>query len=336
MIRITIDKNDAEQRLDRFLRKYLHNAPLSVIYKMIRKDVKLNGRRAEQKTLLREGDELSFYISEELMKSYTEKTARQPSARRTFRVIYEDPDLLIVNKPAGLLTHGDAREKKNTLLNQVTDYLIQKGEYIPGKEKTFSPAAANRLDRNTSGLVVFGKNADALRTIAAMIREKDSIGKYYLAVVRGEFREHAVLTGRAEKDEKTNKVTILKPENENGRLIETEVKPIAIHNGMTLLEIHLITGRTHQIRAHLSAEGFPIVGDAKYGERDLNRRLASEYGLQSQFLHAYRLEIRNAYGVLSGLQGRSFIDPLPVTLGRMAEQLFGEEWKTVYRQANHE
>ena len=336
MIRITIDKNDAEQRLDRFLRKYLHNAPLSVIYKMIRKDVKLNGRRAEQKTLLREGDELSFYISEEQMKSYTEKIARQPSARRTFRVIYEDQDLLIVNKPGGLLTHGDAKEKKNTLLNQVTDYLIQKGEYVPGKEKSFSPAAANRLDRNTSGMVVFGKNAEALRTMAAMIREKDSVGKYYLTVVRGEFREHTVLTGRAEKDETANKVKILKPESENGQFIETEVHPLVSRNGMTLLEIHLITGRTHQIRAHLAAEGFPIVGDAKYGERDLNRRLASEYGLQSQFLHAYRLKIRKAYGVLSGLQGRSFIDPLPAALEGMADRLFGKGWKTVYGQDNHE
>ncbi len=329
---MTIEKNDAEQRLDRFLRKYLHNAPLSAIYKMIRRDVKVNGRRAEQKTLLREGDELALYLNEEQLKQYTEKKPHQPTVRKTFRVICEDPDILIVNKPAGLLTHGDSREKKNTLVNQVTDYLIGKGEYVPGRERTFSPAAVNRLDRNTSGMVIFGKNAEALRTLSAMMRERDAVEKHYLAIVKGDFREHVILTGRAEKDEQNNRVRIFQDDGETGRAIETEVTPVLSDRGMTLLDIHLITGRTHQIRAHLAAEGFPVVGDVKYGSRELNRKLFSTYGLQSQFLHAYRLDFRKAGGILSGLQGRSFIDPLPVTLDRMACRLFGEAWKSVYNE----
>ena len=281
--------------------------------------------------MLREGDELSLYIQDDQLRQYSQRSDRQPAARRTFRVIYEDPDLLIVNKPAGLLTHGDAKEKKNTLLNQVTDYLIQKKEYIPGREKSFSPAAVNRLDRNTSGMVIFGKNAEALRTMAAMIRDRECVDKHYLTIVKGCFREHVVLTGRSEKDERNNRVHVYKKDAENGRIIETEVTPLISAGGMTLLDVRLITGRTHQIRAHLAAEGFPVAGDVKYGDRNLNRKLASVYGLKSQFLHAWRLEIRNAYGSLSGLQGRVFTDPLPAIPDQMACRLFGEEWKAVYQ-----
>ena len=332
MIHITIDKNDAGQRLDRFLRKYLQNAPLSVIYKMIRKDVKVNGKRAEQKTLLSEGDDLFLYISEDQLNVYTERAARRSGARKTFRVIYEDGKLLIVNKPAGLLTHGDAREKKNTLVNQVTDYLIERGEYIPGQGRTFSPAAANRLDRNTSGMVIFGKEAEALRTVSAMIRERECIEKHYLTIVLGTFREHAVLTGRVEKDESRNLVHVSGEETGSGRAVVTEVTPVVSAGGFTMLDIHLITGRTHQIRAHLASEGFPVIGDAKYGDRGQNRILAEKYGLKSQFLHAYRLQFRKSEGVLAYLEGRCFTDPLPDLQDRIACRLFGKDWKQVYNE----
>lgn len=333
MIRMTIDKNDAGQRLDRFLRKYLHNAPLSAIYKMIRKDVKVNGKRAEQKTVLQEQDELFLYISEEDLQKYTERSARRPvSVRKTFRVIHEDRQVLIVNKPAGLLTHGDSREKKNTLVNQVTDYLIQKGDYQPRREKTFSPAAANRLDRNTSGMVLFGKDAQTLRTLSAMIRERDRIEKHYLTVVRGDFPEHRVLTGSTAKDESRNQVKISRDSSEHGREIITEVTPVVSNGEMTLLDIHLITGRTHQIRAHLASEGYPVAGDSKYGDRELNKKLLSDWHLQSQFLHAYRLNFKEAPSPLERLSGQSFVDPLPPVLDRMACSLFGEEWKSIYQK----
>ena len=332
MINLTIDKNDAGQRLDRFLRKYLHRAPLSMIYKMIRRDVRVNGRRALQKTVLAEGDQISLYISEEQLRIYTERPSRQITAKRTFRIIYEDGNLLVVNKPAGLLIHGDGREKKNTLVNQVTDYLIQKGEYHPGQAKSFSPAAVNRLDRNTSGMVIFGKSAESIRDAAEMIRDRECIEKHYLTVVRGMFQEHSVLTGYARKDETDRKVTVLRTQEENSRLVITEVTPIVSGGGMTLLDISLITGRTHQIRAHLASEGFPVAGDVKYGDRELNRKLFAEYGLKSQFLHAYRLEFRKAYRSLAGMQGRCLIDPLPASLERMACQLFGDGWKTIYHK----
>ncbi len=330
MIKITIDRNDAGQRLDRFLRKYLQRAPLSMIYRMIRRDVKVNGKRALQKTVLEEGDELSLYINDEELEKLTGSRSSQPSAKRTFRIIYEDDGILIVNKPAGLLTHGDSREKKNTLVNQVVDYLIQKGEYIPRQEKTFTPAAANRLDRNTSGLVLFGKNAETLRDLSAMIRQRGCIEKHYLTVVKGIFPEHRILTGKAEKDEKNHRVSIYSADSGRGRTVVTEVTPLVSGENMTLLDIDLVTGRTHQIRAHLASEGYPVAGDVKYGDPSLNRRLLSEYGLKSQFLHAYRLVFANASGSLSDLQGRSFTDPLPKGLEEMADRLFGEDWKHVY------
>ena len=331
MIIITIDKNDAGQRLDRFLRKYLHRAPLSMIYRMIRRDVKVNGRRAEQKTVLKEGDELILYMSDEQLGRLTEIKNSQPAAKRTFRIIYEDDGILIVNKPAGLLIHGDSREKKNTLVNQVIDYLIRKGEYVPRQEKSFTPAAANRLDRNTSGMVLFGKDAETLRDLSAMIRERGCIEKHYMTVVKGIFPESRILTGKAEKDEKHNRVMIRGEDSEKGRLVVTEATPLASGGDMTLLDINLVTGRTHQIRAHLASEGFPVAGDVKYGDPLLNRRLLSEYGLKSQFLHAFRLDFTKTAGSLSRLQGRSFTDPLPDTLGKMADQLFGDGWKYVYR-----
>lgn len=330
MINLVIDKNDAGQRLDRFLRKYLHRAPLSAIYKMIRKDIKVNGKRAVQKTVLKEGDELILYLSEEQLRVYTERISRQPSARRTFRIIYEDENLIIVNKPAGLLTHGNSQEKKNTLVNQVVDYLIQQGEFIPGRSKSFSPAAVNRLDRNTSGMVIFGKRAEALRDAAAMIREKNCIEKRYLAVVQGNFEEHTILTGAAKKNEEKNQVSVSRDPGGEGRTILTEVTPVAFGSGMTLLDVNLITGRTHQIRAHLASEGFPVIGDPKYGDRGINKEMEQKDGLKSQFLHAWRLEFREAYGSLSGMKGKSLIDPLPESLERMACRLFGNEWKSIY------
>lgn len=336
MKKITVGENDAGQRLDRFLRKYLRNASLSHIYKMIRKDVKVNGRRAGQKTFLNAGDEITLYISDDEFAGFigNGRNSRKTAPRRTFKIIYEDENVLIVNKPAGLLVHGDGREKKDTLVNQVTDYLTARGSYDPGREKTFRPAAANRLDRGTSGLVMFGVNAGALRALTAMMRERDMVEKHYLTIVSGDFKEHRMLRGLAVKDEKKNMVSVdmygkegpagRKNANSSGkgREIETEVTPIARAESMTLLDVHLITGRTHQIRAHLSAAGYPVAGDMKYGNRALNKRLADRYGLRSQFLHAYKLIINDAYAPLEYLRGKSFTDPLPKKLAGMKGEIF--------------
>ena len=207
MIKLTIGENQGNQRLDRFLKKYFAKASLGYIYKLIRKDVKVNGKRKTQETILEVGDELVIYISEEEAKSL-QKEVKKVNAKKQFTVIYEDENILIAQKPFGLLTHGDGREKKNHLANQVIDYLISTGEYDPRVDRTFTPSPANRLDRNTTGLVIFGKKAAALQELNTMIRERDAIEKIYMTIVSGKVEGGLQLRDSMIKDERTNVVTI--------------------------------------------------------------------------------------------------------------------------------
>ncbi len=331
MIKIQITENESGQRLDRFLKKYYTKAPLSVIYKMIRKDIKVNGKRSKEDTMLEVGDELSVYITEEEHKSlHTEKEIRR--SRKSFKICYEDEHILVAVKPFGLLTHGDEQEKKNHLTNQVITYLIDKGEYIPFREKTFVPSPANRLDRNTTGLILFGKTGAALRAANTMIREDGYASKYYLTVVSGHMESPLELRGKLSKNSRTNKVTVSKEENEEGKSIETNARPLAYGslNGRdyTLVEVELITGRTHQIRAHLAASGFSVIGDTKYGDKGVNQVISRKYGLTTQFLHAYKLVFHKGVDELSYLSGQSITCDLPENLEHIAIDLFGDEWKT--------
>ena len=304
MIRLEIGKNEEEQRLDRFLRKYFRKASLGRIYKMIRKDVRVNGKRVAIETFLSEGDQVDIFMSDEEAESYreTKKTVR---ALRQFAIPYEDRQMLVVSKPYGLLTHGDANEKKNTLANQVLGYLTEKGDYLPRIEKTFVPSPVNRLDRNTTGLVIFGKDAETLKRLNQMIRDRDSIEKYYMTIVSGDLREPMVLRDTMVKDGKTNTVTIQDEPDSDGKWMESRVRPIR-HSAQlskmpgekpdkapvyTLVEVQLITGRSHQIRAQLAAAGFPIIGDTKYGNSQSNRLMKAKFGLTTQLLHAYKLVI---------------------------------------------
>lgn len=302
MIKITVGKNDAGQRLDKFLKKYLANAPLSHIYRIIRKDLKVNGKRAKEDSFLNEADELTFYLSDEDFERLTKKK-EAPKAKKQFAVIYEDDNVLIVNKPVGLLTHGDASEKKNTLANQVTDYLIEKGDYVPRLEKTFKPAAANRLDRNTSGLVIFGKNHEALKALNEMTSDKDSLSKIYMAVVSGIIDKEVHLKSKMEKDHDKNVVKVLSLENE-GKYMETIVSPVKSNGKYTLVEVKILTGRTHQIRVHLASIGHPIVGDVKYGGTKVNAKT-------TQLLHAHKLIFNRCPEGLKYLEGKEIVAPIP-------------------------
>lgn len=304
MIRLEIGKNEEEQRLDRFLRKYFRKASLGRIYKMIRKDVRVNGKRVAIETFLSQGDQVDIFISDDEAESYreTKKTVR---ALRQFAIAYEDSKMLVVSKPFGLLTHGDANEKKNTLANQVLGYLTEKGDYLPRIEKTFVPSPVNRLDRNTTGLVIFGKDAETLKQLNQKIRDRDSIEKYYMTIVSGDLRQSMVLRDTMVKDGKTNTITIQDEPDSDSKWMESRVKPIRHSpkiskeaNGQsdnlpayTLVEVQLITGRSHQIRAQLAAAGYPIIGDAKYGNAKTNRLMKSKFGLTTQLLHSYKLVI---------------------------------------------
>ncbi|MDO4869939.1 MAG: RluA family pseudouridine synthase [Bacillota bacterium] len=288
MVKIQITENDAGQRLDRFLKKFLKRAPLSAIYRIIRKDLKVNGKRSREDTILSEGDELTIYMSEEQLQEMTRQNKKQ-KARRQFRIAYEDSDVLIVEKPWGLLTHGDSSEKKNTLMNQVCGYLQQKGEYDPARERTFTPSPVNRLDRNTTGLVIFGKNAASLRVLTRLLRDHEAISKYYITIVAGDFDRELLIDEALSKDETTNTVRI----SEEGRRAVSIARPLERSKNYSVVEVELITGRTHQIRAHMASAGFPLIGDSKYGRSrkgiKANAR-ARELGVTTQLLHAYRLQ----------------------------------------------
>lgn len=333
MREITITSNDAGRRLDRFLRKYLSGASLGDIYKFIRKDVKVNAKRQGESYMLNEGDVLTLYLSDEVLDKLTGPagSARgSAGTRRTFGIIYEDDNILIADKPYGLLTHGDAHEKKNHLANQVKDYLIASGAYDPRSERVFTPAPANRLDRNTTGLVLFGRTSEAMRGLNRMIRE-DEVSKFYLTIACGTIKGDLHLTGSLTKDGDANKVSI--SPSDVGKAVETIVRPLEVlHFGdalsATLCEVELVTGRTHQIRAHLASAGHPLIGDSKYAIRSaakVNRYVSSETGLTTQLLHAHRIEFRGDTGVLGYLAGREFTSPLPKHFREVYKSLGGRQ-----------
>lgn len=318
MINVEIGRNESGQRLDRFLKKYLVSAPLSKIYKIIRKDVKVNGKRVSGETFLEEGDKLALYITDQQYEEFTSK-ASHPKVKRQFQVVYEDDNLLVVDKPVGLLTHGDGKEKKNHLANQVISYLIEKGDYNPRLERTFVPAPSNRLDRNTAGLVIFGKNAEALRLLNQGVKDKEKIKKFYLTIAEGKLEESLGLSDFIVKDEVKNKVTITSDRFKNTKNIETRVKPIKNNGKYTLCQVELLTGRSHQIRVHMASVGHPLMGDVKYGGR-------KAYGLDisTQFLYAYKLEFNHLGGILENLDGLIIETKLKGKFKEIKEEVFGE------------
>jgi 23S rRNA pseudouridine955/2504/2580 synthase len=320
---IRITKNEENQRLDKFLLKYMNKASKAFIYKMLRKKrIKYNGKKAEGSELLRAGDSLSLYLSEETMCSFMEEKA-VAQAKRHFAIVFEDDDVLAVAKPAGLLTHPEKSEDKDTLIDQVLFYLYEKGQYAPSMESTFTPALCNRLDRNTSGIVLAGKTLKGVQSLNEAIRNKQ-VDKYYLTLVQGEVKQAGEISAFLSKEEGKNQVRISKEAGIDGKESITRYRPLAYQNGYTLLEIHLITGKTHQIRAHMQAMGHPVVGDRKYGDTAVNQEFRQNFGLSNQFLHGARLVFSNTDGSLSYLKGKTLSAPLPKVFQQIVEDIFGE------------
>ena len=304
MKKLIVEANDAGQRLDKLLSKTYARLPASLMYKALRrKDIKLNGKRCEASTRVQAGDELTLYLPDE----YLEVCAPVYdflAASRHLDVVYEDEHMMLLDKPAGLLVHPDKNEYGDTLIARVQRYLYEKGEYDPARENSFAPALVNRIDRNTMGLVIAAKNATALRILNAKLKNRE-IQKYYLCLVFGAMpKKHDTLTGYLQKNEAQNRVYISDKPGPDARTIATEYTVLASHDGVSLLEIHLLTGRTHQIRAHLASIGHPLVGDGKYGTNEQNRGS----GFKKQALCAYRLrfDFQSTADELDYLQGREF------------------------------
>ena len=278
MKKIVVEKNDAGQRLDKFMHKFFKSAmPTSMIYKSIRKKrIKINGKRGNEGDILQVGDVLEMYINDEFFE--TEKTP-VTKVKADFDVVYEDENIILIDKRAGIVVHDDDNGTVNTLVNQLYSYLIDKGEYNPDNENSFVPSLCNRIDRNTSGIVICAKTATALRVLNQKMKDRE-LHKLYLCVVHGKMEKKTdTLEGYLVKDEKKNKVFISETNKNGGKFIRTKYTVLGYSDGLSLLEIDLLTGRTHQIRAHMAYLGMPVLGDSKYGDNNLNRQLKLKYQL---------------------------------------------------------
>ena len=298
-----IKKNDAGQRLDKFLTKAVKGLPMSLMYKYIRtKKIKVNRARTEQRYVLQEGDIVQLFIKDEFFDSPEKDNSALANITPKLTIVYEDENIILCNKRPGVLVHEDDEGKDNTLIMHIKAYLYQKGEYDPENEQSFAPALCNRIDRNTGGIVIGAKNAEALRVMNEKIKN-DEISKFYYCVVHGKMPKKAdTLTGFLLKDSDKNQVKIFDKQVKGSKNIITKYKVVSEKNGMSLLEIELVTGRTHQIRAHMSYIGHPLLGDGKYGINKDDRAKGYKY----QALYAYRLrfDFDDNSGALGYLKGK--------------------------------
>lgn len=300
----TVGKNDAGQRLDKFLTKAIPSLPQPLLYKSIRtKNIKINRKRAEISTRLTEGDVIDVYIKDEFF-APKQKKYDFMSASSHIDVLYEDENILLIDKKVGVLCHPDNNEFVDTMVSKIQRYLYEKGEYNPDAENAFAPALVNRIDRNTGGIIIAAKNAETLRVMNQKMKDRE-LEKYYLCIVHGTLKEkEKTLTAYLEKNEEKNKVYISSKPREDAKKIITKYKVLAEHDNLSLLEIDLLTGRTHQIRAHMAAIGHPLLGDGKYGSNALNK--AS--GFKKQMLYSYKIKFTFTTDAesLNYLNGKTF------------------------------
>lgn len=309
MKEIIISSVNSGQRADKFVRKYLNEAPLSFIYKLFRiKDVKVNDKRIDGSYILKTNDVMKIYVTDKQLEEFN-KPRQIINTSNQLDIIYEDENIIIVNKNSGLLVHGDSKEKRITLTNLVLSYLHQKGEYQVN-EGSFAPAPCHRLDRNTSGLVIFAKNISSLHQLEELFKEKNDLSKEYLALVCGKITEDGKVDAPLYKDEEKKQVFVRSIKN-GGKSALTYYYVEQCFNNATLLRVKIITGRTHQIRVHMAYIDHPILGDSKYGNFEQNRLFEKKFDYKNQFLHAHKISFKQLDGNLSYLSNREFVAPLP-------------------------
>lgn len=302
---LSVNENDSGQRLDRFLIKLFPSLKASVINKAARnKDIKINGKRTETAYRLQKGDIIYMFFPDSMLAVSKEKDDDFMSACGDLDIIYEDENLLLVNKEQGLVVHADDDNTIDTLINRIKRYLFLKREFLPQNENVFAPALCNRIDRNTCGIVIAAKNAEALRILNEKIKNRE-LKKEYICIVLGKPpKKEDILTAYLEKDSRTNTVKISNQKTKNNLTIKTKYTVLEQGEALSLLNIELLTGRTHQIRAHMAYIGNPLLGDGKYG----NNRINVQYGFKMQALCSYKLtfEFKSGGGILEYLNKRAF------------------------------
>lgn len=323
---VIINESEAGQRLDKYLNKLLKEAGKSFLYKMLRKkNITLNNKKADGSEHLQAGDEIRLFFSDETYEKFVgapepvkpvvtkTSTAKLPPVK----IIYQDADVMIVNKPAGILSQK-AKADDVSLNEYILQYLLKKGKVTQESISTFRPSVCNRLDRNTSGIVTAGVTYRGARELSNLLRERTA-DKRYLALVKGVLKRPAHLKGWLTKDSENNKVSVQTVESEGAQEIETDYIPLGDNGRMTLLEIHLITGKSHQIRAHLASIGHPVIGDNKYGEEQANGWYHRTYHGHFQMLHSWKLTIPREGCELETLAGKTFRASLPENFVRVLE-----------------
>ena len=325
----TVTKNDASLRLDKFIVKNCPALPSSLMFKYIRtKRIKVNGKRAEISTRLQEGDTVEAYINDEFFVSVQPKYDFL-SAPARLDIVYEDENILLTDKKQGLLVHPDKNEYGDTLIARIQHYLYDRGEYRPQDENSFRPALANRIDRNTGGIVIAAKNAESLRILCDKIKYRE-IEKKYLAVIHGVPKKKSdLLEGYLEKNEDKNKVFLKSGKTDSSLTIKTRYTVLESRAGLSLVEVELLTGRTHQIRAHMASIGHPLLGDGKYGKSAADKKM----GFDKQALYSYSLkfDFKTDAGILNYLNGKRFT----VKEVWFAEQLFGSGYRRLLENPNN-
>ncbi|MEE1219184.1 MAG: RluA family pseudouridine synthase [Ruminococcus sp.] len=301
---LEIGKNDANQRLDKFLQKRFKTLPKSLMYKYIRKKcIKVNGKKCDIQTMLKQGDVLTFYIKDEFFEHAEEKSYEFMKAPSKLDIVYEDENIILIDKKPGVIVHPDKSYHFDSLVSRVQHYLYEKGEYNPDEDKAFSPALVNRIDRNTGGIVIAAKNADSLRILNAKMKSRE-LEKYYLCLVHGTPKKATdTLHGYITKNESKNKVTVFSKEVENSKEIKTKYTVLKSNNKMSLVEIELLTGRTHQIRAHMASINHPLVGDSKYGN---NKKAPDNFKYQALYSYKLIFNFETEAGILDYLNGKEF------------------------------